>query len=330
MTLKRHIHHLLGIALAAIALCQLPSAAHARNNHGTVRTNTYTYEGGLAGGDFNGYGVCRYKNGNTYYGYWQNNYKEGLGRMEYADGTIDFGYWSKGKIKTAGRKFKPGKKVYGIDVSRHQKTIAWHDLALWADRNGKVTGKKNGKFRQPVLFAFMKSTEGASLQDVTFKRNFEAAAECGIIRGAYHFLSVSSSVDEQVKNYIRHTPLQKGDFPPILDLEIDRKVMARSHARIIKMAKEWLKKIEAHYGVRPVIYTYDIYYRDYLKGHGFDKYDFWIARYNPAGPSARHWEIWQFTDKGRCAGISTNVDIDIFRGTYSELREYVRKKGIKK
>ncbi len=312
------------LILAALMVCIPQSAAAAK-----LKTSRYTYEGGVKNGRMNGYGVCRYTNGNVYYGYWVNDYKQGLGKLVYADGTIEFGIWEKGSVKKSGRRFIPGKKAYGIDVSRHQKKINWHDVAFYADSKGNVSGKKSGSFRQPVLFALMKSTEGATIQDNTFKRNFKEAGECGIIRGAYHFLSVTSSVDKQVQNYIRHTPLRKGDFPPILDLEINRKVMARDHAKIIQMAKEWLKKIEKHYGVRPIIYTYDIYFRDYLKGHGFDKYDFWIARYNPAGPSARHWEIWQFTDKGRGPGISTNVDIDVFRGSYSDLRKYIRQKGIK-
>lgn len=318
------LHKAILLVLAAILPCIAQDAVAAK-----LKTSRYSYEGGVKNGRMNGYGVCRYTNGNVYYGYWVNDYKQGLGKLVYADGTIEFGIWEKGSVKKSGRRFNPGRKAYGIDVSRHQKKINWHDVALYADSKGNVSGKKTGNFRQPVLFALMKSTEGATLQDNTFKRNFKEAAECGIIRGAYHFLSVTSSVDKQVQNYISHTPLKKGDFPPILDLEIDRKIMARDHAKIIRMAKEWLRKIEKHYGVRPIIYTYDIYFRDYLKGHGFDNYDFWIARYNQAGPSAQHWKIWQFTDKGNCPGISTKVDIDVFRGSFTDLRKYIRQKGIK-
>ncbi|MDE6134239.1 MAG: hypothetical protein K2F79_01525, partial [Muribaculaceae bacterium] len=124
-------------------------------------------------------------------------------------------------------------------------------------------------------------------------------------------------------------PLEPGDFPPILDLEISKKTMARDHAKIVRLAKEWLRIIEKHYGVKPIIYTYENYYKDYLHGHGFDSYDFWIARYGKK-PSARHWEIWQFTDKGVCSGINHAVDIDLFRGDYSDLLKYVEKRGIRK
>lgn len=45
-------------------------------------------------------------------------------------------------------------------------------------------------------------------------------------------------------------------------------------------AFKWLEAMEKHYGVKPILYTYDSYYNSYLKGRGFDGYDFFIARYS--------------------------------------------------
>ena len=95
------------------------------------------------------------------------------------------------------------------------------------------------------------------------------------------------------------------------------------------MALQWLKEIESYYGVKPIIYTYNNYYESYMRGRGFDDYDYWIARYSDEEPSARKWEIWQFTENGRCGGITTPVDVDIFKGDYSNLCSFVRKGGIK-
>ena len=297
---------------------------------GELRTDNYVYTGGVHKGKQHGFGICRYKNGNVYCGHWNHGYKEGLGRMEFADGTLEFGKWKRGVVeKPKGRKFHPGIKVYGIDAAKYQKKIDWGKVCFKAKADGSVSPSgKGAKYLQPVLFALVKSTEGTTIVDPTFDYNFREAKRHGIIRGAYHFLSVNSPVDEQVKFFIKNTPLEKGDLPPVLDLEINKKVMARDHAKVIKMAKQWLKAIEKHYGVKPIIYTYNNYYVDYLKGHGLDDYDYWIARYG-AEPSARSWEIWQFTDKGRIAGIGHAVDIDLFRGTYIDLVKYVKKKGIK-
>ncbi len=322
---------ILGKIFAAIMLLvtSLSAGSAAGTHQGKLDTDRYSYTGGVCNGKQNGYGVCRYKNGNVYYGYWNMVYKEGLGRMVFADGTMDFGKWRRGTLaKSKNRKFKVGKKVYGIDAAKYQKQIDWTNLSLKARRDGVVTNGKSGSFLQPVLFALMKSTEGTTIVDPTFARNFSEAKRVGIIRGAYHFLSVNSPVEQQVKYFIANTPLKKGDLPPVLDLEISKATMQKQHAKVIKMAKQWLKLVEKHYGVKPIIYTYNNYYNDYMKGHGLDDYDYWIARYG-AEPSARHWEIWQFTDKGVSTGIDHAVDIDLFRGDYETLLKYVKEKGIK-
>lgn len=317
------------VAAAGLGALVLSSAGKATPRKGELRTSRYVYTGGVTDGKQNGYGVCRYTNGNTYYGFWNMGYKEGLGRLEFADGTVDFGKWNRGTLaKKSGRKFHVGKKVYGIDVAKYQKKIDWERLSLRASADGTVSSTaKNGSYLQPVLFALMKSTEGTNIRDPQFERNFAESKRCGIIRGAYHFLNSHVSAQAQAKYFIANTPLEAGDLPPVLDLEIPKKVMQRDHAKIIKMALEWLRLVEQHYGVRPIVYTYESYYKDYLHGHGFDKYDFWIARYGKE-PSARHWEIWQFTDKGTATGINHAVDIDLFRGDYSALRKYVKEKGI--
>lgn len=312
-------------------LLSLPlMAGSSRSTHqGKLETERYSYTGCVCEGKQNGYGVCRYHNGNVYYGYWNMGYKEGLGRMIFADGTMDFGRWRRGTLaKDRNKKFKVGKRVYGIDAAKYQKQIDWTRLSLRARRDGVVTNGKSGKYLQPVLFALVKSTEGTTIVDPTFKRNFAQAKRVGIIRGAYHFLSVNSPVEKQVKFFIANTPLEKGDLPPVLDLEISKSTMQKQHKKVISMAKKWLKLVEKHYGVKPIIYTYNNYYNDYIKGHGLDNYDYWIARYG-AEPSARHWEIWQFTDKGVATGIDHAVDIDLFRGDYASLRNYVKTKGIR-
>ncbi|MDE6207331.1 MAG: hypothetical protein K2M55_05940 [Muribaculaceae bacterium] len=322
---------LLRLALLIIAVaipCVANTAASIQN--GQLQTSSYTYTGGITGGKQNGYGVSRYKNGDIYYGYWNMGYKQGLGRLVHSNGAMEFGIWHRGTIaKNTHHRFTVGQKVYGIDVSRHNKTIDWEKLYLRANANGDVAStSKNNPYYQPVLFAIAKSTEGVTILDPTFERNFREAKRCGIIRGAYHFLSVNSPVEKQVEYFIKNTPLEKGDLPPVLDLEINKNTMKKQHAKVCSMAKKWLQLVEKHYGVKPIIYTYNNYYIDYMKGHGFDDYDFWIARYG-AEPSARHWEIWQYTDKGHANGVNHAVDIDLFRGDYKALRKYVAEKGIK-
>jgi lysozyme len=299
-------------------------------NSGVVIAREFTYMGALKDYLPQGYGVCHYKNGTKYFGFWENGVKNGLGKLLTAKGDIAFGEWRKGELPPAkGQQYATGEQVYGIDVSNHQYNIDWERLALYADSTGSVKANvKESPYLQPVLFAFIKSTEGADWVADTFERNFIEARRCGIPRGAYHFLRLSD-IDAQIKNFIDHTPLEPGDLPPVLDIELDNRTMAKYHDKAVEYAHKWLDAMEKHYGVKPILYTYDSYYNSYLKGHGFDDYDFFIARYNPETmPRVPHLEIWQFTEDGHAGGIKTQVDLDIFSGNYHEFEKYVAEKGI--
>ncbi len=300
-------------------------------NKGVVVAKKFTYMGGLKNYLPDGYGSCHYKSGVRYHGFWKNGVKSGLGKLQTPKGEVAFGNWKNGELPPVkGQAYKTGEKVYGMDVSNHQKKIDWEKLVLYADSTGTVTGNlKASPYVQPIMFAFIKSTEGADWVAHTFKYNFEEARRCGIPRGAYHFLRLSD-IDGQIKNFIDHTVLEPGDLPPVLDMELDNREMAKYADLACEYAHKWLDAMEKHYGVKPILYTYDSYYNSYLKGKGFDDYDFFIARYNPETmPRVPHLEIWQFTEKGNSGGIETKVDLNIFMGDYKDFEKFVAEKGIR-
>lgn len=297
---------------------------------GVVIAREFTYKGGLKDYLPDGYGSCHYKNGVRYHGYWKNGVKDGLGKIVSPKGKMAFGIWKDGELPPVkGAVYTTGQQIYGIDVSNHQSHIDWEDLELYADSAGYVSGQTSSSpYLQPVMFAVIKSTEGADWVAHSFKRNFAEAKRCGIVRGAYHFLRLSD-IDGQIKNFIDHTVLEPGDLPPVLDMELDNREMRRHADKACEYAHKWLEAMEKHYGVRPILYTYDSYYNSYLKGKGFDKYDFFIARYNPVTqPRVPHLEIWQFSEVGKAGGISRNVDLDLFMGDYADFEKYVAEKGI--
>ena len=94
-------------------------------------------------------------------------------------------------------------KVQGVDVSRYQRTVNWKQL------------QQEGN----VKFAFIKATEGSRYKDPYFDSNWEAAQKAGVLRGAYHFYRANKSARWQAQHFIQTVPLQKGDLPPVLDIE---------------------------------------------------------------------------------------------------------------
>lgn len=267
----------------------------------------------------------------TYTGNWKKNLKDGIGRAVLADSSMEFGKYQEGVLKRVeGANYKVGDKVYGIDVSRHQNDIDWNNLALYCDDAGNVFRFKpkddnDCKYMQPVFFAYMKATEGATVKDKTFDVRMIEAERHGITKGAYHFLRLGSSVDEQVKNFIETVNWSVGDLPPALDVEVESEIETHGVAKLLDMTYTWLEAVEQQMNVRPIIYTRESIRDKYLsKDPRFVNYQCWIARYHPDGPVKEEWKIWQMTEKGKVNGYDGLIDIDLFKGNYDSFQKYLK------
>jgi lysozyme len=190
--------------------------------------------------------------------------------------------------------------IHGIDVSRYQQRISWPSVAAM-----DVDGIRVG-------FVFIKATEGINNIDPYFNRNWKNSKDAGMIRGAYHFFVATKSGRMQALNFIKQVTLEPGDLPPVLDIENGLLVKP---AVLQKEIQTWLDLVEQHYGVKPVIYTYTSFYRDYLQGH-FDQYPLWVAHYlEPNQPRInRDWTFWQHSESGHVNGIVSQVDFNVFNG----------------
>lgn len=198
-------------------------------------------------------------------------------------------------------------EVFGIDVSRYQSDIDWAQIA-----------------HHEVSFAFIKATEGKTLVDRKFQSNWNNAKFHNVPRGAYHFYRPHISWKDQYNLFIRNVKLEKGDLPPVLDIEV---VNSNKSHYMVKDIKNWLTAIERHYGVRPIVYTYINFYNSYLL-NDFRDYNLWIAKYSTSEPLLKdngRWEFWQYTDKGKIEGIDGDVDLNCFFGTKNQLKKLLKK-----
>ena len=263
----------------------------------------------------------------TYIGNWSKDNKQGLGRSIKKDGSMEFGRYSKGLLqKTAGANYRIGGSVYGIDVSHFQHDIDWDNLALFCDKNGNVYkgNPKDKSFMQPVFFAYMKATEGATVKDEMFNVRIIEAERHGITKGAYHFLRLGSPIDEQLKNFFETVTWSPGDLPPALDVELEDEINKYGVKQFQSKTLEWLERVEKRMGVRPIIYTREGIRNKYLNTPEFKKYKFWIARYSEKGPDNFDWQIWQNSEHGRINGYKGNIDINIFKGDYDSFKNFLK------
>ena len=207
-------------------------------------------------------------------------------------------------LKGYGVCMPAGYRVHGIDISHYQGEINWKMLAQ----------TRQGQF--PVHFVFMKATEGGDYPDDKFVANFDSARVHGFIRGAYHFYNPKTDANKQADFFISSVKLESGDLPPVLDIEKKGKDIKKLQADL----KVWLRRVEAHYGVKPIIYASYKFKTRYLNDSVFNTYPYWIAHYYV--DSVRYegdWKFWQHTDVGTLPGIEEKVDLNVFNGGKSEL-----------
>jgi lysozyme len=202
-------------------------------------------------------------------------------------------------------------EMHGIDVSHHQDHINWDKVA------------ENERFK--VHFSFIKATEGVSLKDKKFRKNWEECKNVDIKRGAYHFFISSISPKNQALNYIKTVSLAPGDLAPVLDFENES--AKHSVAATRKNLKIWLNLVENHYNIKPIIYTNSFFYKKYIKGH-FKNYHLWIADYDAynikSSINSSNLKFWQYSQRGKVNGIKGHVDCNAFVGDIEEFDELVK------
>ena len=193
-------------------------------------------------------------------------------------------------------------KIFGIDVSHHQGNINWNKVKKWEDKS--------------IQFAYIKATEGATLVDKTYEKNFKGAKEQKILTGSYHYFRTTSSVKDQFKNFIQTISKEDQDLIPMIDVEEKKNW---NNTEFHKNFKEFLGLIENHFGQKPMIYTVNSFYNINLSGK-YNDYHFLIGRYGKNSPNMRdksNWTIWQFSETGKVDGIPKMVDIDVINSKFS-------------
>ena len=193
--------------------------------------------------------------------------------------------------------------IFGIDISHYQGRIDWDEVRT---------------SHHPIEYVFIRSTMGSNGEDKEFERNWNGAKKQGYLRGAYHYYRPNEPGKDQFENFKNSVELEKGDLPPVLDVE---KQSSMGNNYLVGEVKKWLRAAEEYYGIKPIIYTGHTFYKHFLEGK-IDGYPLWIANYNPNSKRKLQkddWTFHQFTEKVRVKGIKATVDGNDFDGTIEDL-----------
>ncbi|MCG8599744.1 MAG: hypothetical protein MI807_06345 [Verrucomicrobiales bacterium] len=188
----------------------------------------------------------------------------------------------------------------GIDVSHHNGHVNWDQVAA----------KYN--------FAFIKATEGSDWIDKRFSENWKESQKAGVLRGAYHFFSTTSSGQAQAKNFIATVPKEPKILPAVIDVEFKPEQSRMTKEEFLFEFEIMRTELREHYGQEPIIYTDPKFYPNYLTKVDLPRV--WMRNIvaRPA-PSLPEWMFWQYSSRGQVDGISGRTDLNVFRGEQDEL-----------
>jgi GH25 family lysozyme M1 (1,4-beta-N-acetylmuramidase) len=197
----------------------------------------------------------------------------------------------------------------GIDIASYQKGI---DLT-------KVPGD----------FVIIKASEGVDWSDPELEANVASARKAGKKVGFYHYarplVQAGNTAQAESDSFLKFvTPLLAPGDILALDWEAENQ-------QNVGWAKEWLDRVYAATGVRPLFYASLGVLQSYDWSSVWPNYGLWLAQYPTTsdqgyGPLAAHaaypggWKlvIWQYTSSGTLSNWTGKLDLDIFFGTAAD------------
>jgi LysM repeat protein len=175
--------------------------------------------------------------------------------------------------------------------------------------------------------------------------HWNGARDAGILRGAYHYLFDGADARRQAQLFISTVGSDKGELPPVVDLE-DKYNENASSSAIVNSCKTMLDLIEQAFGRKPMIYSRKTYFDAHGMVNGNPRwaldYELWLAQYPynfdptihpnvnmPVQPARwKPWKFWLYSESAILEGVTgednrpTRIDLDWFRGTEEELYEF--------
>ena len=276
-----------------------------------------------------GEGTYDGRNGSHYEGMWQCGKRHGFGFESSPNHQVRVGQWKKDRF--LGEKLRyTSERIYGIDISRHQHEIGKRHYGInWKKLRITSLGSKHDTegLTYPVSFVYIKSTEGTTIRNRYYLKDYMDAHKQGIRVGAYHFFSLRTPAYEQANYFVNHTLIRQNDFPPVLDVEpSDAQInQIGGGEELLKRVRQWLQLVERRTGKRPILYINQMFVNKYMANADDIKqnYNVWIARYGEYKPDVK-LVYWQLTPEGKVDGITGPVDINVFNGFQGQFDDFCR------
>ena len=241
--------------------------------------------------------------GMFYYGGCWLDVLEDVPRNPYADQDL-FVRDENGRLSYTG-----GYYAQGIDISRYQGDIDWEAVA--GDGIDFVIIRAGGRY-------YGRYGSGALYEDEKFEEYMQGAIDAGLGVGAYFFscaITVEEALEEadlllsKLEPYREHVT-----YPVVCDWEY----LGGADGRTYGVDSETITDCITAFceRVREAGYTPMLYFNKFcgyvkMDQRELTQYNFWLAEYADFPSYLYGFQFWQYSEKGRVAGIRGNVDMDL-------------------
>lgn len=186
----------------------------------------------------------------------------------------------------------------GIDVSKWQGVIDW----------GKV--KKGGVGFAILRLGFTGTASRKCALDGQFRRNLTQCKRHGINTGVYYYSTATTEAQAraEARFVIKQLKGKKLQYPVYIDTEdvLQAKLSKDKLTAVVKAFCDEMEKAGYYVG----IYANKNWFAEQLNDGKLKAYDKWIAQYNDKCTYSGAYGMWQYTDKGKVAGINGFVDLN--------------------
>ena len=204
-----------------------------------------------------------------------------------------------------------------MDVSRWQGNIDWDAV--------KRSGKIDGVMLKAVSTnrKLSKRKDGLYI-DPTFERNYAECKRVGLPVGVYYYTCAVTPRQTAAELAALRAALAGKNFQMPIAIDVEgANLRALTPAKLSARVAEAAAQLEA-WGLYAMVYTYTNFADTALDMAALAAYDLWIAAYRGTRPTRKHG-MWQYTSKGRVAGIDGPVDLS---HAYKDYPAIIAKKGL--
>ncbi len=229
-------------------------------------------------------------------------------------------YYSNGQ-KLSGLKNIDG-KLYWFDNSGIRGSSVGIDVSFY---NGNINWNavRNAGIDFVIIRAGFRGWGSASMyQDTCFRQNLLGAKEAGLKVGVYFYSTAVNRVEaveeaSLVLDWLGGTSL---DCPVYIDMEYSGDYPNGRQDRLspavrVEVARAFCETVR-NSGYTPGVYATQSYFKTELDYNSVAEYSIWLASFtenNQLPNFQERYDMWQFTDYGRVAGVSGTVDFNVIR-----------------